>query len=179
MKNDIREVILSEAELKEIVTELGKKITEDYKDKNLFLVTVLKGAVVFMTDLMRAIDKPCETEFMVISSYGASTHSSGNVKIVKDIDVPLDDKDVLVVEDILDTGLTLSFLVDLLKNRNPKSLAICTLLDKPSRRVKEISADYVGREIPDEFVVGYGLDYDEKYRNLPYIGVLKPEVYAK
>ena len=179
MKNDISKVILSEAELKELVAGLGKKITEDYKDKNLFLVTVLKGAVVFTTDLMRAIECPCETEFMVVSSYGASTTSSGNVKIVKDIDVPLDDKDVLIVEDILDTGLTLGFLMDLLKNRNPKSIEICTLLDKPSRRLAKVEAKYVGCQIPDEFVVGYGLDYDEKYRNLPYIGILKPEVYSK
>ena len=179
MINDIREVLITEEELKEIVAQLGKKITEDYKGKNLFLITVLKGAVVFLGDLMRAIECPCEIEFMVTSSYGAGTVSSGNVKIVKDIDVPLEDKDVLIVEDILDSGLTLSFLMDLLKNRNPKSIAICTLLDKPSRRVADITAKYTGRQIPDEFVVGYGLDYDEKYRNLPFIGVLKPEVYAK
>ena len=179
MINDIREVLVSEEELKEIVKELGKKITEDYKGKNLFLITVLKGAVVFLGDLMRAIECPCEVEFMVTSSYGAGTVSSGNVKIVKDIDVPLEDKDVLIVEDILDSGLTLSFLMELLKNRNPKSIEICTLLDKPSRRVANITAKYTGRQIPDEFVVGYGLDYDEKYRNLPVIGVLKPEVYTK
>ena len=179
MINDIREVLVSEEELKEIVKELGKKITEDYKGKNLFLITVLKGAVVFLGDLMRAIECPCEIEFMVTSSYGAGTVSSGNVKIVKDIDVPLEDKDVLIVEDILDSGLTLSFLMELLKNRNPKSIEICTLLDKPSRRVANITAKYTGRQIPDEFVVGYGLDYDEKYRNLPFIGVLKPEVYTK
>ncbi len=179
MINDIKEVLITEEELKEIVAQLGKKITEDYKGKNLFLITVLKGAVVFLGDLMRAIECPCEIEFMVTSSYGAGTVSSGNVKIVKDIDVPLEDKDVLIVEDILDSGLTLSFLMDLLKNRNPKSIAICTLLDKPSRRVADITAKYTGRQIPDEFVVGYGLDYDEKYRNLPFIGVLKPEVYAK
>ena len=178
MVNDIREVLFTKEELEEIVKELGKKITEDYKGKNLFLITVLKGAVVFLADLMRAIECPCEIEFMVISSYGAGTISSGNVKIVKDIDVPLDDKDVLIVEDILDSGLTLGFLMNLLKNRNPKSLEICTLLDKPSRRVAEVEAKYTGRRIPDEFVVGYGLDYDEKYRNLPYIGILDPEVYA-
>jgi len=179
MINDIREVLITEEELKETVAQLGKEITEDYKDKNLFLITVLKGAVVFLGDLMRAIECPCEIEFMVTSSYGSGTVSSGNVKIVKDIDVPLEDKDVLIVEDILDSGLTLDFLMDLLKNRNPKSIAICTLLDKPSRRVANITAKYTGRQIPDEFVVGYGLDYDEKYRNLPFIGVLKPEVYTK
>ena len=178
MINDIREVLVSEEELKEIVKELGKKITEDYKGKNLFLITVLKGAVVFLGDLMRAIEIPCEIEFMVLSSYGSGTTSTGSVKIVKDIDLPLEGKDVLIVEDILDTGFTLSFLVDLLKSRNPKSIEICTLLDKPDRRKVEISAKYTGRKIPDEFVVGYGLDYDEKYRNLPFIGVLKPEVYS-
>ncbi len=179
MVNDIKNVLITEEEIKEVIAELGKKITEDYRGKNLFLITVLKGAVVFLGDLMRAIEIPCEIEFMVTSSYGAGTVSSGNVKIVKDIDVPLEDKDVLIVEDILDSGLTLDFLMDLLKNRNPKSIEICTLLDKPSRRVANIEAKYTGRQIPDEFVVGYGLDYDEKYRNLPFIGVLKPEVYAR
>ncbi len=179
MVNDIKEILVTEEEVKEIVKELGKKITEDYRGKNLFLITVLKGAVVFLGDLMREIKIPCEIDFMVTSSYGSGTVSSGNVKIVKDIDVPLEDKDVLIVEDILDSGLTLDFLMDLLKNRNPKSIEICTLLDKPSRRVANIEAKYTGRQIPDEFVVGCGLDYDEKYRNLPFIGVLKPEVYAR
>lgn len=179
MLNDIKNVLITEEELKKTVKELGAKITEDYKDKNLFLITVLKGAVVFLGDLMRAIECPCEIEFMVTSSYGSGTVSTGNVKIVKDIDIPLEDKDVLIVEDILDSGLTLNFLMDLLRNRNPKSIEICTLLDKPSRRVADIQAKYTGRQIPDEFVVGYGLDYDEKYRNLPFIGVLKPEVYTR
>lgn len=178
MVNDIREVLLTKEEIEAVVKELGKKITEDYKGKNLFLITVLKGAVVFLGDLMRTIEMPCEIEFMVLSSYGSGTTSTGSVKIVKDIDLPLEGKDVLIVEDILDTGFTLSFLVDLLKSRNPKSIEICTLLDKPDRRKVEISAKYTGRKIPDEFVVGYGLDYDEKYRNLPFIGVLKPEVYS-
>ena len=178
MVNDIREVLLTKEEIEAVVKDLGKKITEDYKGKNLFLITVLKGAVVFLGDLMRAIEIPCEIEFMVLSSYGSGTTSTGSVKIVKDIDLPLEGKDVLIVEDILDTGFTLSFLVDLLKSRNPKSIEICTLLDKPDRRKVEISAKYTGRKIPDEFVVGYGLDYDEKYRNLPFIGVLKPEVYS-
>ena len=179
MLNDIESVLLSEEDIKAIVKDLGKKITEDYKGKNLFLITVLKGAVVFLADLMRAIECPCEIEFMVVSSYGSGVKTSGNVKIVKDIDTPLEDKDVLIVEDILDSGLTLSFLMDLLKNRHPKSIEICTLLDKPSRRAADIHAKYQGREVPDEFVVGYGLDYDEKYRNLPFIGILKPEVYTK
>ncbi|MBQ8604083.1 MAG: hypoxanthine phosphoribosyltransferase [Oscillospiraceae bacterium] len=179
MVNDIRDILITEEELKEIIAKLGRQVTEDYKDKNLFLITVLKGAVLFLGDLMREIKCPCEIDFMVTSSYGSGTVSSGNVKIVKDIDVPLDDKDVLIVEDILDTGLTLNFLMDLLKNRNPRSIEICALLDKPSRRAADIKAKYTGIEIPDEFVVGYGLDYDEKYRNLPFIGVLKPEVYER
>ncbi|MBR5806025.1 MAG: hypoxanthine phosphoribosyltransferase [Oscillospiraceae bacterium] len=178
MVNDIREVLLTKEEIEEVVKELGKKITEDYKGKNLFLITVLKGAVVFLGDLMRAIEMPCEIEFMVLSSYGSGTTSTGSVKIVKDIDLPLEGKDVLIVEDILDTGFTLSFLYKLLEERKPNSIEICTLLDKPDRRKVEINAKYTGRKIPDEFVVGYGLDYDEKYRNLPFIGVLKPEVYA-
>ena len=179
MVNDIRDILITEEELKEIIAKLGRQVTEDYKDKNLFLITVLKGAVLFLGDLMREIKCPCEIDFMVTSSYGSGTVSSGNVKIVKDIDVPLDDKDVLIVEDILDTGLTLNFLMDLLKNRNPRSIEICALLDKPSRRAADIKAKYTGIEIPDEFVVGYGLDYDEKYRNQPFIGVLKPEVYER
>lgn len=178
MVNDIREVLLTKEEIEEVVKELGKKITEDYKGKNLFLITVLKGAVVFLGDLMRAIEMPCEIEFMVLSSYGSGTTSTGSVKIVKDIDLPLEGKDVLIVEDILDTGFTLSFLYKLLEERKPNSIEICTLLDKPDRRKVEINAKYTGRKIPDEFVVGYGLDYDEKYRNLPFIGVLKPEVYS-
>ena len=179
MVNDIREVLLSKEELDSIVKELGRKITEDYKGKNLFLITVLKGASVFMADLMRAIDLPCEIEFMVLSSYGSGTTSTGSVKIVKDIDLPLEGKDVLIVEDILDTGFTLDFLFNLLQKRNPNSVEICTLLDKPDRRKVEVEAKYTGHQIPDEFVVGYGLDYDEKYRNLPFIGILKPEVYSK
>ena len=128
---------------------------------------------------MRNVDLPCEVDFMVVSSYGSGVTSSGNVKIIKDLDVPLEDKDILIVEDILDSGNTLKFVVDMIKKRHPKSVEVCALLDKPSRRIADIQAKYVGREIPDEFVVGYGLDYDEKYRNLPYLGVLKPEVYTK
>ena len=178
MTNDIREVLYTKEEIEEIVKALGKKITEDYKGKNLFLITVLKGAAVFLADLMRAIEMPCEIEFMVLSSYGSGTTSTGSVKIIKDIDLPLEGKDVLIVEDILDTGFTLSFLYKLLEERKPNSIEICTLLDKPDRRKVDIAAKYTGRKIPDEFVVGYGLDYDEKYRNLPFIGVLKPEVYS-
>lgn len=179
MLNDIKDVLISEEEIKRVTKELGKKITEDYRGKNLYLITVLKGAVIFLSDLMREIGCHCEVDFMVVSSYGAGVRSSGNVKIVKDIDIPLEDKDVLIVEDILDSGLTLSFLMDMLQKRHPKSMEICTLLDKPSRRACDVNAKYIGFEVPDEFVVGYGLDYDEKYRNLPFIGILKPEVYTK
>ena len=179
MREDIKKILFTQEDLKAITKELGEKVTRDYKDKKLYLVTILKGAVVFLTDFMRNVDLPCEVDFMVVSSYGSGVTSSGNVKIIKDLDVPLEDKDILIVEDILDSGNTLKFVVDMIKKRHPKSVEICALLDKPSRRIADIQAKYVGREIPDEFVVGYGLDYDEKYRNLPYLGVLKPEVYTK
>ena len=179
MREDIKEILFTQEDLKAITKELGEKVTQDYKDKKLYLVTILKGAVVFLTDFMRNVDLPCEVDFMVVSSYGSVVTSSGNVKIIKDLDVPLEDKDILIVEDILDSGNTLKFVVDMIKKRHPKSVEVCALLDKPSRRIADIQAKYVGREIPDEFVVGYGLDYDEKYRNLPYLGVLKPEVYTK
>lgn len=179
MREDIKEILFTQEDLKAITKELGEKVTRDYKDKKLYLVTILKGAVVFLTDFMRNVDLPCEVDFMVVSSYGSGVTSSGNVKIIKDLDVPLEDKDILIVEDILDSGNTLKFVVDMIKKRHPKSVEVCALLDKPSRRIADIQAKYVGREIPDEFVVGYGLDYDEKYRNLPYLGVLKPEVYSK
>ena len=177
MREDIKEILFTQEDLKAIKKELGEKVKRDYKDKKLYLVTILKGAVVFLTDFMRNVDLPCEVDFMVVSSYGSGVTSSGNVKIIKDLDVPLEDKDILVVEDILDSGNTLKFVVDMIKKRHPKSVEVCALLDKPSRRIADIQAKYVGREIPDEFVVGYGLDYAEKYRNLPYVGVLKPEVY--
>ena len=178
MKEDVLRVLLSEDEIREKVRELGCKITADYKNSNLMLVTVLKGAVVFLADLMRQIDVPAEIDFMVVSSYGSGVKSSGVVKIVKDLDVPLAGKDILIVEDILDSGLTLSYIKELLESRGPRSIRIATLLDKPSRRKVDLQADYIGFSVPDEFVIGYGLDYDEKYRNLPYIGILKPEVYS-
>ena len=178
MKEDVLRVLLSEDEIREKVRELGGKITADYKNSNLMLVTVLKGAVVFLADLMRQIDVPAEIDFMVVSSYGSGVKSSGVVKIVKDLDVPLAGKDILIVEDILDSGLTLSYIKELLESRGPRSIRIATLLDKPSRRKVDLQADYIGFPVPDEFVIGYGLDYDEKYRNLPYIGILKPEVYS-
>ena len=178
MKEDVLRVLLSEDEIREKVRELGGKITADYKNSNLMLVTVLKGAVVFLADLMSQIEVPAEIDFMVVSSYGSGVKSSGVVQIVKDLDVPLAGKDILIVEDILDSGLTLSYIKELLESRGPRSIRIATLLDKPSRRKVDLQADYIGFSVPDEFVIGYGLDYDEKYRNLPYIGILKPEVYS-
>ena len=171
MNNDIAKVLISEEQLQAKVAELGAQISRDYEGKDLLLVSILKGSVVFMADLMRAITEPCSIDFMVVSSYGgANTTSTGLVKIVKDLDQDLSGKDVLIVEDILDTGVTLSHLVPMLKLRRPNSVR---------RRKVDIEPDYCGFEVPDEFVVGYGLDYDEKYRNLPYVGVLKPEVYSK
>ena len=173
-------VLLSEEEVDSRIRQIAAKISKDYAGKNLLLVSILKGSVVFMADLMRAVQIPCAIDFMVVASYGgANTSSTGLVKIIKDLDGDLSGKDVLIVEDILDTGVTLSKLVPMLKMRNPNSVKICTILDKPSRRKADIAPDYEGFAVPDEFVVGYGLDYDEKYRNLPYIGVLKPSVYEK
>ena len=179
MNDDILRVLYSEEELEAKCAELGAQISKDYEGKNLLLVSVLKGAVVFMTDLMRHITVPCSIDFMVVSSYGSGVKTSGVVKIVKDLDADLAGKDLLIVEDILDTGMTLHYLKQLLQDRNPNSIRIATLLDKPERRRTAVRADYVGYQVPDEFVVGYGLDYDEKYRNLPYVGILKPEVYKK
>lgn len=179
MKQDILKTLVSEEQLHEKVTELGRQISEDYKGRSLLLVSVLKGSVVFMADLMRAITIPARIDFMSVSSYGSGTKSRGVVKIIKDLDIPLEGYDLLIVEDILDSGNTLSYLKEILSSRGPKSIRICTLLDKPERRTADIAADYVGFCVPDEFVVGYGLDYDEKYRNLPFIGILKPEVYEK
>ena len=179
MNQDIQTILLSEERLKEIVADLGRRISEDYKDKNLLMVSVLKGSVVFMADLMRAITIPCRIDFMSVSSYGSGVKTSGVVKIVKDLDIPLEGYDLLIVEDILDSGMTLSYITEILEARGTRSSRLCTLLDKPERRKADIKADYVGAEVPDEFVVGYGLDYDEKYRNLPYVGILKPDVYSK
>ncbi|MBE6766723.1 MAG: hypoxanthine phosphoribosyltransferase [Clostridia bacterium] len=179
MFNDVERVLLSEEEIAAKINELGKQISEDYKDKNLLLISVLKGSVVFMADLMRAITIDCKIDFMAVSSYGSGTQSSGSVKIIKDLDINLEGYDLLVVEDILDSGNTLSQLKKILLDRHPKSFKICTFLDKPDRRVVDLYADYKGFTIPDEFVVGYGLDYDEKYRNLPCLGVLKRSVYEK
>ncbi len=178
MEKDIEKVLISEEEIKKIVTDLGARISEDYKDKNLLMVSVLKGSVVFMADLMRAVTIPCRIDFMSVSSYGSGAKTSGVVKIIKDLDLNLEGYDLLVVEDILDSGKTLDYLLKVLKQRNPASIKICTFLDKPERRQVDLFADYSGTTVPDEFVVGYGLDYDEKYRNLPYVGALKHSVYS-
>ncbi len=177
MKQDIDQILFSEQELAHTVQYLGKQISADYEGKNLLLVSVLKGAVVFMTDLMRAITIPCAIDFMAVSSY-SGTKSRGEVQILKDLGMPLEGYDVLIVEDILDSGRTLHYLMGVLEQRRPKSIRICTLFDKPEARVEPVQADYVGMIVPNAFIVGYGLDYNEKYRNLPYIGILKPEVYG-
>ena len=179
MRDDIQTILVTEEQLRAKVAELGAQISRDYAGKDLLLVSILKGAVVFMADLMRAVTIPCSIDFMVVSSYGGTnTQTTGLVKIVKDLDADLTGRDVLIVEDVLDSGVTLSNLVPMLKMRNPNSVRICAILDKPARRKTEIRADYCGFAVPDAFVVGYGLDYDEKYRNLPFVGVLKPEVYG-
>ena len=177
MSGDVSKVLVTEEEIREICSRLGKQISEDYSGKKLLLVSVLKGAVVFMADLMREITCDCEIDFMAVSSYsGAKT--TGVVKFKKDLDVNPDGCDILLVEDILDSGITLAYLKKVLMDRNAASIKVCAFLDKPANRQADISADYVGKVIPDEFVIGYGLDYNEKYRNLPYVGVLDPKVYS-
>ena len=166
-------VLLSEEEVNERIRQIGEQISKDYEGRQVHLICVLKGGSFFMCELAKRITVPVSLDFMSVSSYGGGTKSSGVVKIVKDLDEPLDGKDVIVVEDIVDSGRTLSYLLELLGKRNPKSLALCTMLDKPERRVVDVKVDYTGFNIPDEFVVGYGLDYDQRYRNLPYIGVVE------
>jgi hypoxanthine phosphoribosyltransferase len=177
MHEDIEEVLLSSEIILAKVKELGKLITTDYRDKHLLLLGTLKGAVPFIADLARAIDLPLEIDYMAVSSYGNSTESSGVVRILKDLEGPVQHKNVLIVEDIVDSGQTLNYLMDVLRQRRPMSLRVCTLLDKGRERVKPVELDYTGFQIPDRFVVGYGLDYAQRYRNLPYIGILKPSVY--
>lgn len=179
MENDLDHVLLTEAQLKARVAELGAQISADYAGKEPVLVSVLRGSFIFMADLTRSINTFCRVDFMAVSSYGSGTQSSGQVNIVKDLTDSIEGKDVIIVEDILDSGNTLHYLMKVLEARHPASIRLATLLDKPSRRTKPVHADYVGFEVPDAFVVGYGLDYDEQYRNLPYIGVLKPAVYSK
>ena len=167
------DVLISEEEVEKRISEMGKIISEEYEGKEIHMICVLKGGVIFMCQLAKHITVPVTMDFMSISSYGDDTSSSGVVKIIKDLDEPLEGKDVLVVEDIIDSGRTLSYLMEILEKRKPNSMRLCTLLDKPDRRVREVHVDHVGFEIPDEFVVGYGLDYKQRYRNLPYIGVVK------
>lgn len=178
LEKDIQEVLFSEEELKARVTEIAKQIEQDYEGKEIMLISVLRGSFVFMADLCRAIDLPCTLDFMSVSSYGKGTSSSGQVQITKDLSEDISGRHIIVVEDILDSGNTLSYLLKILQHRHPASIRLCTLLDKPDRRVKQVDVHYSGFTIPDAFVVGYGLDYAEKYRNLPYIGILKPEVYG-
>lgn len=178
MNQDIEKVLVSEEEIQEKIKELSFQLTEEYRDKFPLAIGVLKGAMPFMADLLKRMDCYLEMDFMDVSSYGSAFVSSGEVKILKDLDTSVEGRDILIIEDIIDSGLTLSYLVDLFRYRKAKSIKIVTLLDKPTGRKSAIKADYVGFIVPDEFVVGYGLDYLEKYRNLPYIGVLKPEVYS-
>ena len=179
LQQDIQRILFSQEEIDLRLGELAAEINRDYAGKEPMLISVLRGSFVFMADLTRKIDLPCTVDFMAVSSYGKGTTSSGQVQITKDLSDDIEGKDILVVEDILDSGNTLNYLMKLLQARHPASIRLCTLLDKPERRVVPVQADYVGFTIPDEFVVGYGLDYAEKYRNLPYIGVLKPSVYEE
>ena len=172
MSERIRELI-SEEDVAKKIAEMGAQISKDYEGESVYLLCILKGGVFFTTELAKHITVPVNIDFMSVSSYGGETTSSGIVRIVKDLDTPIEGKNVLIAEDIIDTGRTLAYLMEHLKQRKPKSLKLCTLLDKPERRVSDVAVDYKGFEIPDEFVVGYGMDYDQKYRNLPYIGVVE------
>jgi len=178
MKKDFKEILVSTEEIDEICQRLGKQISEDYADKNLLLVSVLKGGFVFMADLMRYITCDCQIDFLSVSSYNG-VKTTGHVTFKKDLDINPEGCDILIVEDILDSGITLTYLKKVLADRNANSIKVCAFLDKPTNHKVDITADYAGKVIPDEFVVGYGLDYNEKYRNLPYVAVLSPEVYAK
>ena len=178
MINDIQSILMTEEQIHEKVCEIGRQISEDYKDKFPVFVGVLKGSFMFMADIMRQVTIPCQVDFMAVSSYGSGTSTTGAVKINKDLSQDIEGRHVVIIEDILDSGVTLGYLTKYLQNRNPASITIATLLDKPARRKADVYAKYAGFEIPDAFVVGYGLDYAEKYRNLPYIGILKPEIYS-
>jgi len=174
----VGEVLISHQQIRERTEELGRQITEDYDGKDPLLICILKGGLMFLADLMRAIDLPLEIDFIAVSSYGDSTESSGVVRILMDLERNIQGRHVLIVEDIIDTGRTLSYIIENLRTRGPASIKVCTLLDKPARRELEIPIDYVGFTIPDRFVIGYGLDYGEIYRNLPFVGILKPELYS-
>jgi hypoxanthine phosphoribosyltransferase len=176
--DDVEEVLLTDAQIAARVAELGVQLARDYDGRDPVLVSVLKGSIIFLADLVRAMEIPLSVDLMEVSSYGASTETSGQVRILKDLSRPIEGRHVVVVEDIIDTGLTLNYLLRYLRDKGPASLGICCLLDKPARRLAPIDIDYRGFTIPDRFVIGYGLDYDERYRNLPYIGVLRPSVYG-
>ena len=178
LEQDIQEILFTEGQLKKRVDEIARQIEADYVGREIMLISVLRGSFIFMADLCRAIRLPCTLDFMSVSSYGTGTTSSGQVQITKDLSEDITGRHVIVVEDILDSGNTLSYLLNILEHRHPASVRLCTLLDKPDRRTKPVDLHYRGFTIPDAFVVGYGLDYAEKYRNLPYIGILKPEVYG-
>ncbi len=177
-KDFLEKVLIDEEEIKQICKRLGEQITEDYKDKNLLIVGILKGSVPFMADLIKNIDLDCQIDFMSVSSY-SGTQTTGSVAFKKDLDINPEGRDILIVEDILDSGLTLSYLKNVLIARNPASVSICTFLDKPENRRVDITAEYIGKSIPNEFVIGYGLDYNEKYRNLSFVGVLSPKIYSE
>jgi hypoxanthine phosphoribosyltransferase len=179
LHNDIQSVLFSEEQIQSKIKELGAALTQELRDKNPLVICVLKGAFIFMADLVKHIEIPLEIDFMAVSSYGHTTKSSGEVKILKDLDISVDGRNILIVEDIIDSGLTLSYLIDVLERRNALSITVVALFDKPERRTIDLQPDYRGYYIPDEFIVGYGLDYAEKYRNLPYVGILKKEVYSK
>lgn len=179
MEHLIKRILVEEDEIKRRVAELGAQITEDYRDKDLVLVGILKGAVIFLSDLVRNIKIPVGMDFMAVSSYGKSSTSTGEVRIIKDLDSSVENKDIIIVEDIIDTGYTLAYLTDNIRKRGAKSVRVCTLLDKPERRKVNVQVDYLGFEIPDEFVIGYGLDYAEMGRNLPFVAALNEEVYKK
>jgi hypoxanthine phosphoribosyltransferase len=179
LHNDIQSVLFSEEQIQSKIKELGAALTQELRDKNTLVICVLKGAFIFMADLVKHIEIPLEIDFMAVSSYGHTTKSSGEVKILKDLDISVDGRNILIVEDIIDSGLTLSYLIDVLERRNALSITVVALFDKPERRTIDLQPDYRGYYIPDEFIVGYGLDYAEKYRNLPYVGILKKEVYSK
>lgn len=177
MNKDIERVLVSQEEIEKRVSDIASHIEKDFEGKEITLIAVLNGSVVLVSDLMRKIKNNLTVNFMKVSSYGSSTESAGNVKIVKDLDCDIEGKDILIVEDIIDSGVTMSYLLKMFWDRRPNSIKVCTLLNKPGRRRVEVPVDYIGFDIPDEFVIGYGLDYDEKYRNLPYIGILKRSVY--
>lgn len=177
MKKDIAEILVSEDEIKEAVERIGAEVTKDFQGEEIIVIGILKGAVAFMADLIQKIDLPLEIDFMSVSSYGNGTTSTGEVRILKDLDISVEGHNVLIVEDIIDTGMTLSYLTKVLKSRGAKKISIATLLTKPERRQRHVPVDYIGYEVEDKFVVGYGIDYAEKYRNLPFVGVLKSHIY--